>query len=333
MEQNHAQETFFFDSERLSLCGPHGKRVVLRLLGAAVDQVLWPDADKKIKNIALYSRNWSDYAGATLGPVANRLAGACLPVGDNVLSLSANDGANTLHGGTHGLSLRRWALTAGGGGGSAAWAELSCTLPHGLDGFPGERRFTVRYALTGDGITLQYTAETDRPTLVSMSNHTYWNLTGNFSGDCYDQLLEIGAREVLYNDAAHIPFAPRLCAGTAFDFSAPVSLREAMGRTAACALAPLDSDAGQLRNARGYNNGFTLSPAAPFAARLTNPGDGLRMTLTTDQPYLVLYSGGYLSTPGCALALEAQGRPGAVTPLLDAGRVYRRFIRFSFDYA
>ena len=332
MKKTHGGETFFVDFKRLSLCGPQGRRVDLRLQGAAIDRIFWPDADKSIKNLALPSMREDDYAGATLGPAAGRLAGAQLPIDGRLLSLGANDGTNTLHGGFHNLSLRQWTLAGSGNGSSAAWAELKCTLPHGLDGFPGHRRFAVRYTLTGDALTLRYTAETDRPTLISMSNHTYWNLTGDFSADCYDQLLEIRASEVLYNDAAHLPHALRPCGGTAFDFSSPVSLRAAMARAEERSSAPLYSDGGQLQNARGYNNGFSLSPGAPFAARLTAPRGGLRMTLTTDQPYLVVYSGGYLPTPGCALALEAQGKPGAVTPLLQPGKTYHRFIRFAFDY-
>lgn len=330
MDKQVNKNNFLFNLQNLSLCGPGGHTVSLSLMGAAVTSILWPCAHGNIKNIALPSCGLEDYAGATLGPVAGRLPGASLQLGDKVLPLSANDGPNTLHGGEHNLSRQRWTLTAGGEDKLCAWAELACSMTHGLDGFPGERHFTARYTLSEDALTVEYSARTDRPTPVSMSNHTYWNLAGDFSADCYDQLLELRADGVLYNDAGHLPFALRPCVGTAFDFFAPLSLSGAMARAVPCTSPPLDSDAGQLRNAHGYNNGFALTPCAPFAARLTNLRSGLRMTMTTNQPYLVVYSGGYLPVPGCALALEAQGKPGAVTPLLEPGNVYRRFIRFSF---
>lgn len=331
MTERSDSKDYYFDLQRLALCGPGGREVSLRLLGAAVDAVLWPRPDGGACNVALTSTSSEDYAGATLGPVAGRLHGGVLPIGGEVLPLSTNDGDNTLHGGEHNLSQQIWTLTGSGNGGEYAWAEFSCELPHGLDGFPGNRRFTARYTLSADALTVEYTAQTDCPTLVSMSNHTYWNLSGDFSIDCYDHLLELRADGVLYNDTAHLPFAIRPCVGTAFDFFAPLSLRQAMDRSVHLSPATLDSDAGQLSNACGYNNGFALTSGAPYAARLTDPQSGLRMTLTTDQPYLVVYSGGYLPVPGCALALEAQGQPGAATPLLRPDQHYRRFIKFAFD--
>lgn len=333
MRQTRLHKTFVFDLQRFSLCGPHGQEVKLCLLGAAISMVAWPCPDGTLKSIALPSQSLEDYAGMTLGPVAGRLPGAVLPVGNEILRLSANDGPNTLHGGEHNLSRQLWTLIGSGNGDECAWAELVCEMPNGLDGFPGNRRFAVRYTLTHDALMLEYTAETDRPTPVSMSNHTYWNLRGDFSADCYDHLLELRADSVLYNDGAHLPFALRPCAGTAFDFSAPATLGQAMARAAHSTGQPtLERDKGQLENGRGYNNGFALTSGAPFAARLADRAGGLRLTMTTNQPYLVVYSGGFLPVPGCALALEAQSEPGTITPLLEAGQVYRRFIRFAFDH-
>lgn len=314
------------DLSLFSLSAPGGRHVLLSPVGAAVQAVFWPDAGGAIKNIALAAATPGDYAGVTLGPLAGRLANARYTAPDNsVVHLCANEGPNLLHGGAHGLAQRAWAVGGAGADACGAWMTFCCRLCDGDDGFPGKRYFTARYRLSKTALEVTYTAETNKSTLISMSNHTYWNLSGDFSHACDTQLLQLHAAEVLYNDTAHLPISLHSYSGTAFDFSAPVSLSAAMARCA-----PADADALQLANARGYNNGFLLTSGAPFAAQLYDASSGRRLTLTTDQTWLVLYSGGYLPVPGCALALEAQSRPGAGELLLP-GQLYRRFIRFELD--
>jgi aldose 1-epimerase len=317
---------FHVDAARAILCAPGGREVRLDPVGAAVAALYWPDTRGRIQNLVMPTGSPTDYAGATLGPAAGRLAGAVLPVEGKRIPLCANEGPNTLHGGAHNLSHRMWRQTACGSCREDAWMKFDCTLADGVDGFPGNRRFTACYTLTRRGLRVEYTATTDRITFVNMSNHTYWNLTGDFSADGYAQTLQIPADTVWYNDTAHLPVREAACRDTAFDFLCPVTLHTAMrrdGRTDAARAA-----AAQLKNARGYNNAFVLRPDAPFAARLADLGSGRALTVITNQSSLVVYSGGFLPVPGCAVALEAQARPGSTVPLLNPGEIYRSCIFF-----
>ena len=328
MNANHSG--FFFCADTFTLTGPRGQHVILNPIGATLANVVWHNSDDILHNIVLISSDDTDYAGATLAPISGRIIDGILPIAEERIQLTRNEGRNVLHGGPNNASHQRWIVEDFGKDTISAWCRMSCQLAHGLDGFPGQRYFTATYTLTDDAITVQYTAKSDRPTFINMSNHTYWNLSGDFTRNCYDHTLEITSSRVQYNDTSHIPFSICSVAETAFDFSTPITLQKAMERAINHGL---DGDRGQLNNALGYNNGFALTPEKEFAAKLTAPDGKFSMTLTTNQPWLVMYSGGYLPVSGCALALEAQGMPTSTAPLLLPNEKYERFIRFQFSYS
>ncbi len=273
-----------------------------------------------------FYENCSCYAGATLAPNAGRIRGSHLPVNGEDFKLSANDQKNQLHGGSHNLSAALWDTDSVTCTHDTATVTLSAFQPDGTDGYPGNRRYQVRYYLEDTNwLTVEYSAWTDRPTYINMSGHTYWNLTGDFTKPCTGQVLTIFSNNVCINDAEHLPVDIIPVAGTVFDFRDGKPLQ-----TAGLA----DFESRQLEIACGYNHAFLLNRSQPFrtlrnirrpqllkrAAVLTDPDSGHTMKMLTDAPALVLYSGGFLpdeiklhggqlSCASCAVALEAQDVP------------------------
>jgi len=277
-------------------------------------------------------------AGSILGPAAGRIAGGRLQIGSRGIQLDQNEGANTLHGGRHGLTHQRFEVLSAAGDN----AVLQACLPDGLDGWPGNRRIQVEYRLEENALTILLTGTSDADTWLDLSSHLYWNLNGNFAKSALDQQLQIRAERVILNDSSHLPVGLEQVSSTAFDFRQPHCISERMEQY---------PQEWQLSNARGYNNAFVLSSRdaeTEPAAVLRDDSAGNVMKLFTDQPALVFYSGGYLdgstrlaggigASSGCAIALEAQNWPDAghikdaPSALLEQGALYRRFIRFEFS--
>lgn len=320
-------------------------RCTLCDLGASIASVRARDGRGALIEVALpcdsyYTGKASpSSAGRTIGPCCGRVREGEAVIGGRRCQLARNEGRNHLHGGADGCAARRWTVLEH----TPSRVRFGLELPDGLEGYPGNRTLRAEYALEGDTLRVVYSATTDAPTWLDMTNHVYWDLGGRFDGSAMDQSLQIAAARVVFNDAAHLP-VEIVAADAAFDFSSP------------CPLSRKTRDYGdhpQLLNARGFNNAYALDGALArslgFCARLSSLYSGIRMTLMTDQPAIVLYSGGYLgasttlsgppgvASPGCAIALEAQGLPdpfhlpGAEAPLLCPGEVYRREISWRFE--
>ena len=311
--------TFLLESDKI--------RVKTVANGAAIFRVEMANRAGLFQNIALPLPAPRDcmtsgtQAGATLGPVAGRVEGGRLALPGGTWQLPCNEGPNHLHGGPRGLSRRRWQV-------EAADPDQVCyrlEAAHGEDGYPGDRVFRVEYVLTGpDELTIRYEAVTDAPTPVSLSNHTYWNLSGDFSRPCAGHRLTIPGGRAFWNDEAHLPRGLFDVAGTPFDFRRPAEPRP-------------EGDHPQLRNARGYNNAYLLEGSPAVA--LAHPASGRALTLETDLPALVFYSGGYLAgeplaqgvaARSAAFAFEPQERPGSPALVLP-GHPWRRWIRLRFS--
>lgn len=278
-------------------------------------------------------------AGRTIGPCCGRIRDGEALIDGERFQLTRNEGPNHLHGGMNGCASARWTVEAQ----SSTRVRFRLDLPDGLDGYPGNRMLFAEYTVDQSALRVVYSATTDAPTWLDMTNHVYWDLGGRFDGSAMDQTLEIAAARVVFNDGAHLPTAI-VPVDDAFDFSTPCALlqklREHPGHV-------------QLKNARGFNNAYILEPSLResmgYSARLCSPHSGIRMTMTTNQPAIVLYSGGFLNanteltvspgvaSPGCAIALEAQALPDAFhlpdvkADLLRPGEVYRREISWSFE--
>ncbi|MBR2798287.1 MAG: galactose mutarotase [Clostridia bacterium] len=305
-------------------------------LGAAIDAVRVRDGAGRMIPVALSREVFHPgqanrgMAGRTIGPCCGRVAGGEIEIDGRRRRLTANEGPNHIHGGPGGAGNRTWR----GERLCPTRVRFSLTLPDGLDGYPGNRQIEAEYALAGRALRVRYTAVTDKPTWLGLTNHVYWDLSGRFNGAALDQRLQIAAEKVVFNGPGHLPQAVRPAEGP-FDFRAPRSLRAGMG---------VDPTHAQLALGRGYNNAFLLDSALSegmgCAARLACPESGLGMRLRTNQPALVLYSGGFLgggATPGCAVAMEAQHvpdpfhLPGQQPAILRPGETYLCEIEWDFE--
>jgi aldose 1-epimerase len=236
--------------------------------------------------------------GAITGRFANRIAGGRFTLDGREVRLPTNSGANTLHGGAVGFASVLWHAEMSG-----EELVLSRESPDGDQGFPGNLAVLVRYRLQGADLLIDYEATTQAPTVLNLTNHSYFNLAG--AGTIMDHTLSLAAQSYLPVDANLIPTGERRAvAGTPFDFRQPTRIG-----------AGVDADDEQLRLAGGYDHCFVLADAARAApepaARVE--ADGIVMEVLTTEPGLQLYTGNFLAGEPFAwrtgLCLETQHFP------------------------
>lgn len=256
------------------------------------------------------------YCGSICGRVANRIAGGCFELDGVSYSLAVNNGPNHLHGGTLGFSDTLWTVEEA----DAAHVVMSLVSPDGDENYPGEVTVRLVYALEGRRLTLTMDARTDAPTLLNLTNHAYWNLSGSGTVDAH--LLQVCA-------TAYTPMVSNIptgviqpVEGTLYDLRTPAALG--------------------VRNAPetivgGYDDNYVLPtvPGVKVAAVLTNGRRTLRVL--TDAPGIQVYTGDYLPLPRGGVALEAQNFPDsphhAHFPSIELrpGEVYSRTIAWEMD--
>jgi len=221
------------------------------------------------------------YLGATIGRVGNRIAKGRFTLDGATYQIPLNNGPNALHGGPIGFDQKVWAAQEIPNG-----VELSYVSPDGEMGFPGTLHVTVRYTLTDNSLRLDYEATTDRSTVVSLTNHAYWNLTGEI-GDLSHHLLKLNAESFTPVDDTLITTGElRAVAGTPHDF-----------RSAKEIGLEWDNDDQQLQRAGGYDHNWVLvSSDGPLhlVAEVTDPGSGRTMHVFTTEPGVQFYSGNFL---------------------------------------
>ncbi len=247
--------------------------------GQWVDVVIGHDSAKE------YVESEEAYFGAICGRYANRIAKGKFSIDDEEYTLAVNNGPNALHGGLHGFNSVLWDVEV------LAENKLAFTYrsKDGEEGYPGNLAVKVTYKLTEDNsLEIEYFAVTDKATVINLTNHAYFNLSGNGDQSVHDHILEIKANEYLPTDETAIPYgAPELVKGTPFDFTSPmeIGLR-------------IDEDIDQLTWARGYDHTFILDKPLggyAFSARCTSPKTGIVMEVYTDQPGVQLYTGNWMS--------------------------------------
>jgi len=297
-----------------------GVRVGLVELGASISRVQAPDREGALADVVLGFADVEGYAtnpfylGCVVGRVANRIAGASFELDGMSYRLAANNGPNHLHGGPGGFGSRRWrGEPASSADGRAV--RFRYTSVDGEEGYPGTLEAAVTYTLSDEGaLRIDYRATTDAPTLVNLTNHSYFNLAGAGSGTILEHELELRASRYTAADAALIPtgeIAP--VAGTPLDFTRPTAIGARIGELA-----------GEV-GPGGYDHNFVLDSGGgelALAARVRDPGSGRALEVLTTEPGVQLYSSNFLdgSISGRggafrkhgALCLETQHFPDSV---------------------
>jgi aldose 1-epimerase len=326
--------------ERVVLRDACGFEARIMTYGATLQALLVPDARGGRDDVVLGHDDLAGYVatrgffGATVGRYANRIANARFVLDGETVQLAANDGPHALHGGLEGFDKQLWQI-AEIEDGAQPGVTLAYVSADGEEGYPGRLDVRVSYRLTGPcELTISFSAQTDRPTIVNLTNHSFFNLEGAASrADVLDHRLTLAADRFLAidPDAIPLPEPPRTVAGTPFDF-----------RKAVAVGARIRHDDTQLRHGSGYDHNFCLEGAGDvrFAARLEAPRSGRILELSTDQPGLQVYSGNYLDgamagkqgwlyRQSDAVCLEPQiwpnapNRPDFPNPRLVPGSVYR----------
>ncbi len=335
-------------AERITLNNTAGMRVGIITWGAAIQSVLVPDRDGKIADVTLgypsitgYQTR-SEYFGATVGRVANRIAGGKFSIDGKAYQVPVNNGANSLHGGTAGFDKRLWSVVEA----TSDHVVLRLVSQNGDQGYPGTVTATATYTLGADNrLSVTYTATTDRPTIVNLSNHAYWNLGGEGSGSAMGHRLTIPADAYLPTDAGAIPTGEiRSVAGTPFDFRVSTAVGDRVR----------EAGDDQIRIGRGYDHNWVIAravaPEPRLVARVEDRVSGRVLELLSDQPGLQFYSGnfldgtvigksGHLYRQGDAVVLEPQmfpdtpNQPVFGSVRLDPGQTYRSRIVFRFSVA
>ena len=257
--------------------------------GATVVSLRVPDRTGKVADIVLGFDSLDGYLGkepffgAIVGRYANRIAHGKFTLNGKEYTLPKNDGDNSLHGGTKGFDKVVWKAREVPSG-----VEFTYVSPDGDQGYPGTLTATVRYTLADKGLRIEYDATTDKPTVVNLSNHSYFNLAGEGNGDILSDEMQINASRYTPVDATLIPtgeLAP--VEGTPFDF-----------RKATVVGARINADNEQLKRAGGYDHNWVLDSSKPGhlseAAVVYEPKSGRVLRVMTDQPGVQFYSGNFL---------------------------------------
>ncbi|HWS34711.1 MAG TPA: aldose epimerase family protein, partial [Actinoplanes sp.] len=218
--------------EKYTLTNANGVSASILTWGATIQSVLVPDRDGNLANVTLGFADLSGYTdpaylagnpflGSTVGRYANRIAGGGFTLDGETYKLSQNEGQTTLHGGSHGFDQRIWTATAVENG-----VRMSYTSADGEQGFPGTLSASVTFTLSDDNaLRLDYRATTDRATVVALTNHAYWNLSGEGSGSIENHRLRIDAGHYTPVDATLIPTGDlEPVDGTPFDFRTPQAI-------------------------------------------------------------------------------------------------------------
>ena len=220
--------------------------------------------------------------GATVGRYANRIGGGRFTLDGMTYTLPQNEGENTLHGGAKGFGKRVWTVEAA----DDAAVTLGYVSEDGDAGFPGRLQVRVQFAIEGTTLRLTYTAETDRPTVLNLTNHSYFNLAGEGSGDVWAHEMRLASDQITELRADNIPTGVLLdVAGTPFDFRKPRPVGARVREAHPQIVAGLGYDACFVLRGNGMRE----------AAVVREDSSGRVMTVRTDQPAMQVYSANKLT--------------------------------------
>ncbi len=327
----------------IHLTNKSGASVMLTERGAGIVSIVVPDRNGVMGDVVLGYRDEESYladgpcAGKIPGRFANRIDGGHFTLDGKEYQLVKNNPGYQLHGGPDGFSNRLWKASR------ISDTEVILTLdsPDGDQGYPGNMHVEATYTWSDDNsLTLSIKATTDAPTIINLTNHTYWNLDGEDSGSILDHVLKLNASRWLATSEALIPtgeLAP--VEGTPMDFRAA----KPIGRD-------IKADFPALKYGKGYDNCWVLdgAPGLKLAAELSSAVSGRRLEIWTDQPAAQVYTGNWLDGSPLSksgrpyrdydgVAIECQGFPDAPhhpdfpSCVLRPGETYSRTIIFKLN--
>jgi len=334
-----------------TLTNKNGMEVCITNFGGRVVSIMVPDRNDSLRDVVLGYDNVAQYIdvenspsdfGASIGRYANRIAGSKFSLDSTEYNLIANDGANCLHGGPTGWQYRVYKAEQV----DSSTLKLTLVSKDGDNGFPGEVTATTTYKVTEDNkLDCTFEATTTAPTVVNMTNHSYFNLNGDPSKEGMDMVLYINADNFTPSDAQYIPTGEILpVEGTPMDFRQPTAIGEKM-----------DMNYEQVKNATGYDHNWCLNTYkdgqgddTTIAASLYSPATGINLDVYTNEPGIQCYTGNFQGTGiACkhgvkypkhvSVCLESQKYPnspnvsGWPSPVLRAGETYYSHQVFAFS--
>ena len=263
--------------------------------GKATDVILGYDSAKA------YKENFNNYYGAIVGRYGNRIGKASFKLNGETYSLEKNDGGNSLHGGTNGIYNKVWKIVNS----TPTSITLAYTSPDKEAGYPGTVKMEVTYSLQESGdLMIDYSATTDKETVLNLTNHAYFNLNGAGDASILDHELQIDAKSITEVDATLIPTGKSVpVAGTSFDFTKAVAIG-----------AHIEDENAQLKIGKGYDHNFELDKKDGFqkVASVYAPKTGIEMQVFTTEPGLQFYSGNFMKDS------DPKGKNGKVYPFRSA---------------
>lgn len=307
--------------------------------GGTVMGLKTPDREGRLADIVLGFTTiepylaGTPYFGAIVGRYGNRIANGSFALDGHRYTLAQNNGTNSLHGGIAGFDKKLWTAEpfadAQGQG-----LRLSYVSPDGEEGFPGALAVTVVYRLGNDNaLAIDYSATTDQPTVVNLTNHSYFNLSGDRALPILDHVLQVNADRFTPVDDRLIPTGEwRALDGSPLDFRTPTAIG-----------ARIDAEDEQIRLGGGYDHNYVLNQAVPHeeivAAQVVEPVSGRTLTVRTTEPGMQFYTGNFLDgafAKRCGFCLETQhfpdspNQPGFPSTQLRPGETYRTRTVYAF---
>ncbi len=281
------------EAQLYTLTNGNGMKVAITNYGGIITDIIVPDKAGDFEDVALGFGNLEKYKGehpyfgALVGRYGNRIGGAKFSLNGQEFSLQANNGPNALHGGPEGFHRHLYEAEEIEQD-DAVGVELHRVSPDGEEGYPGNLDVTVRYLLTEDNaIRIEYEANTDKPTPVNLTNHSYFNLHGEGQGDILDHVVMIDADRFTPVDNTLIPTGElQSVEDTPFDFTTPTPIGER-----------IDADDQQIEFGGGYDHNYVLNregDGLQLAATVYEPESGRYMEVFTTEPGLQFYTGNFL---------------------------------------
>jgi len=334
--------------EAVTLTNGAGMSAKIMTLGATLQALVVPDKAGHKDDVVLGYDTAQEYLtrpnffGASVGRYANRIAKGKFALDGKTYTLATNDGPNSLHGGTKGFDKRMWKIDSVSNGPEAK-VVLNYVSADGEEGFPGEMKVTATYSLNEQNeLKLEYRATTSKPTVLNLTNHSYFNLSGNDARDVMGNMVTLHAERFTPVDATLIPTGERRAvAGSPFDFRSPHRVGDRIR----------DAKDQQIRFGRGYDHNFIVDGAAGTlrpAAVVQDPVSGRTMEMSVTAPGIQFYTGNFMDgtffgkssrayRQGDAICLEpgvfpdSPNHPDFPTARLNPGQTYVNTMVYKFS--